>query len=62
MLWAGVNLINATAAFVLLVTLPVAAFVATKTVVALAVTVSGVALTVHWSLRVARTEGLLAPA
>ena len=62
LLWAGVNLINAAVAFVLLVTLPVAVFVATKTVAVLAVTLGGVALTVHWSLRVARTEGLIASA
>jgi hypothetical protein len=61
-LWAGVNLLNAAAGAGLLLTMPTAAFVPTKTGVALFITASGIAATVVWSLRVARTEGLVAHA
>jgi hypothetical protein len=61
-LWAGVQLLNAAAGASLLLTLPTAAFVPTKTGVALFITASGVAATVVWSLRVAKREGLVAHA
>lgn len=61
-LWAGVNLLNAAAGAGLLLTLPTAAFVPTKTGVALFITASGIAATVVWSLRVAKREGLVAHA
>jgi hypothetical protein len=62
LLWAGVQLLNACAGASLLLTMPTAAFVLTKTAVALAFTTCGVVLTVIWSLRVARREGLVAVA
>ena len=58
-LWAGVNLMTAGTTFVLLISLPIAAFVAAKTLACLVITVAGVSLTVAWSLRTARREGLL---
>jgi hypothetical protein len=61
-LWAGVNLVNAAAGASLLLTMPTAAYVPTKTGVALFITASGIAATVVWSLRVAKREGLVAHA
>jgi hypothetical protein len=58
-LWAGVNLMTAGTTFVLLMTLPVAAFVAAKVVTGLGITITGIVLTVSWSLRTAGREGLL---
>jgi hypothetical protein len=62
LLWAGVQLLNAGAGASLLVTLPTAAFIPTKTVVALLITAAGVVATVLASLRVARHEGLVTTA
>jgi hypothetical protein len=59
LLWAAINLVQAAAAFTLLVTLPVTGFVAAKSVVALAITATGVAVTVSWAVGVARREGLV---
>jgi hypothetical protein len=58
-LWAGVNLMTAGTTFVLLMTLPVPAFVAAKVVIGLGITITGIVLTVSWSLRTAGLEGLL---
>jgi len=58
-LWAGVQLVNAGIAAAMLLTLSPATFIALKTGVTLAVTTFGVVLTVTWSLRVARHEGLV---
>jgi intracellular septation protein A len=60
LLWAGVQLLNAAVSASLLLTLEPATFVAIKTGVVLAITTMGVVLTVVWSLRVARHEGLVA--
>ena len=60
LLWAGVQLLNAAAGASMLLTLPTSAFIPAKTVVALAFTACGVVMTVVWSLRVARDEGLVA--
>jgi hypothetical protein len=60
-LWAGINLASAAATLALLVTLPVATFVVTKTITSLTITSVGIVLTVCWSLRTARHEGLVAP-
>jgi hypothetical protein len=60
-LWAGINLASAAATLALLVTLPVATFVVTKTITSLVITSVGIVLTVCWSLRTARHEGLVAP-
>ncbi|MHB8342344.1 MAG: VC0807 family protein [Mycobacteriales bacterium] len=62
LLWAGVNLLNAGAGATLLLTLPTAAFIPTKTAAALLITAGGIAATVAWSLRVARHEGLVTAA
>jgi hypothetical protein len=60
-LWAGINLASAAATFALLVTLPVATFVVTKTITSLTITAVGIVLTVCWSLRTAHHEGLVTP-
>jgi hypothetical protein len=60
-LWAGVNLASAAATLTLLVTLPVATFVVTKTITSLTITSLGIVLTVCWSLRTAHHEGLVTP-
>jgi hypothetical protein len=57
-LWAGVNLVNASVTCWLLFTQPVAVFVAIKPLTALVVTWTGVVATVAWALHVARAEGL----
>ena len=57
-LWAAVNLLSATASFVLLLTLPTAAFVGTATVAAWLITGAGVVLTVVDAVGTARSEGL----
>lgn len=56
--WAGVNLLNAAVTCWLLLTQSVAVFVAIKPLSAMAVTWSAVGITVFWSLRVARQEGI----
>ncbi len=56
--WAGVNLLNAAVACVLLLSQSTAVFVAVKPLSAMAVTWSAVGITVLWALRVARQEGL----
>jgi hypothetical protein len=59
LLWAGVNLLNAGVGASLLLTMQTTAYVPTKTAVALFITTAGVVVTVIWSLRVARREGLV---
>src|SRR5579859_222650 len=58
-LWAGVNLLSAATTFGLMVTLPLKTFVASKTLASLFITACAVVLTVSWSLRIARREGLV---
>jgi hypothetical protein len=58
-LWAGVNLASAATTFALLVTLPLAPFLITKTITSLTITIGGIVLTVCWSLRTAHREGLV---
>jgi hypothetical protein len=58
-LWAAVNLLNAGATLLLLTSLPLAVFLAAKTVACLVITVTGVVITVSWSVRTAHSEGLL---
>jgi len=58
-LWAAVHLANAAATFGLLVSLPVATFVALKTGACLAITFGGILLTVTWAIRTARSENLV---
>ena len=57
-MWAVVCLASAAATFGLLVTLLVATFVAVKTLASIVITGLGVFVTVSWSLRTARGEGL----
>jgi hypothetical protein len=57
-LWAAINLVNAGITCWLLLTQSTEVFVAVKSISATAITWSGVALTVVWSLRIARKEGL----
>ena len=58
-LWAGVHLLTAATTLSMLVSMPVATFVAVKTVVCFAITVTAVAVTIWCALRTARTEGLV---
>lgn len=58
-LWAGVHLATAGATLALLVSLPLATFVAVKTAACLAITGAGIALTVSAALRTVRAEGLV---
>ena len=57
-MWAAVNLLNAAVTCWLLMTQSVPVFVAVKPFSAMAVTWTAVAVTVTWSLRIARQEGL----
>jgi hypothetical protein len=59
MLWAAVNVIVAGSGLVLLLTLPVAAFVVTAAVAAWTVTAAAVVVTVADSVATARREGLV---
>ena len=58
LLWALVNIGNASVTCWLLFTQPLAQFVALKQVAAMSLTWSAVAVTVTWSVHVARREGL----
>ena len=59
LLWAGIHLANAATTFGLLVSLPVATFVALKTGASLVITFGGILLTVSWAIRTARSENLI---
>ena len=58
-LWAAVNLCAATATLVMLLTMPVGAFVAVRPVVCWLLTLTGIVITVSASVRAVRREGLL---
>jgi hypothetical protein len=58
-LWAGINLATAAATLTLLLTLPLATFVAAKQVSGLAISTTGILVTVCWSHRIACQEGVL---
>jgi hypothetical protein len=58
-LWAVVHIVIAAATFAMLVTLPVAEFVALKTATSFSVSAAAVVVTVVWALRIARDEGLV---
>jgi len=63
LLWAGVNLTTAALTFGLLLSLPLATFVAVKQVTGLGITVAAIAVTITWSHRTACREGIVrAPA
>ena len=59
-LWAGVNLAIGATTLTLLLWLPLAAYVALKQVVSLAITGAGMALTIDRAVRTARREGFAA--
>jgi hypothetical protein len=59
LLWAGVHLLSAATTFTLLVSLPTPTFVAVKSLVSFAITISAIVLTVSWSIRTAHTENLV---
>jgi uncharacterized membrane protein len=56
-LWAGVNLAIGATTLTMLLCLPLATYVALKQVASLAITGTGIAITIDRSLRVARSEG-----
>jgi intracellular septation protein A len=56
--WAGVNIVNAGVSLWLLLTLPTTTFIALKPFTGLVITMSGVVITVAWSLHVARQENM----
>jgi intracellular septation protein A len=58
-LWAGVHVVTAAITFGMLVSMPVATFVAFKTVACLAVTVGAIVVTILWALRIVRSEKLV---
>lgn len=59
LLWAGVHLLSAATTFTMLVSLPTTTFVAVRSVVSLAITISAIVATVSWSIRTARAEDLV---
>ena len=58
-LWAFVHFVIGGATFAMLVTLPVAEFVALKTATSFSVSAAAIVVTVVWALRTARNEGLV---
>jgi intracellular septation protein A len=58
-LWAGVHVVTAAITFGMLVSMPVATFVAFKTLACLAVTVGAIVVTVFWALRIVHSEKLV---
>jgi hypothetical protein len=59
LLWAAVHVLTAAATFGMLVSMPVGAFVAVKTLACIAITVAGIVVTVSWSVRTAHRENLV---
>jgi hypothetical protein len=59
LMWAGVHLLSAGMTFALLVSLPTPTFIALKSVISLAITISAVVVTISWSIRTARAEKLI---
>jgi hypothetical protein len=58
-LWAGVHVVTAAITFGMLVSMPVATFVAFKTVACLGVTIGAIVITIFWALRIVRSERLV---
>ena len=58
MLWAGVHVLTAVTTFTMLVTMPVATFVAVKTVACFGISAAAVAITIAWALRTVHSEQL----
>lgn len=59
LMWAGVHLLSAGTTFAMLVSLPTPTFVALKSFVSLAITISAIVFTVSWAMRTARSENLV---
>lgn len=59
LMWAGVHLLSAVTTFAMLTNLPTSTFIALKSVISLGITISAVAVTIHWSIRTARAENLV---
>ena len=59
LLWAVVHVVTATVTFSMLTTMPVATFVAFKTIACLGVTVAAIVVTVVWAMRVVHRERLV---
>lgn len=59
LLWAAVHIVTAAMTFGMLTTMPVATFVAFKTVACLGVTIAAIVITVFWALRVVHSERLV---
>ena len=56
-LWAGVHIVTAAITFGMLVSMPVATFVAFKTLTCLAVTIGAIVITIFWALRSCGASG-----
>jgi hypothetical protein len=59
LLWALVHIVTAAITFGMLTTMPVATFVALKTVACLSVTIGAIGITIVWALRVVHSEQLV---
>jgi hypothetical protein len=58
-LWAAVHLVTAFSTFVMLVSMPVALFVALKTVASFSISGAAIVITLVWALRIAHEEELV---
>ncbi|HEX5586655.1 MAG TPA: VC0807 family protein [Acidimicrobiia bacterium] len=58
-LWATVHLVTALSTFVMLISMPVALFVALKTVASFGISGAAIVITVVWALRIAHEEELV---
>jgi hypothetical protein len=58
-LWAGVHLVTAMTTLAMLMAMPVAMFVAVKTVACFSISVAAVVITISWALRIVHSERLI---
>ena len=58
-LWAGVHIVTALTTLGMLFTMPVAMFVAVKTVACFSISVAAVVITIAWALRIVHSEHLV---
>jgi hypothetical protein len=58
-LWAGVHLLTAATTLGMLIAMPVAMFVAVKTVTCFAISAAAVVVTITWALRIVHSERLV---
>lgn len=59
LMWAVVHFVSAGTTFAMLVSLPTATFVALRSFVSLSITLTAVAFTVSWAMRIAQSEDLV---